>query len=954
VTAVPGSGKTATLTQRVVKLMDSGADPRSICCITFTNKASEEMKERIRDLDPAAKRVWVSTFHRLGVKLLRSYGDRVGLREGFSIYDDDDCKGLMSKVHRMYSAQTEDDAKLTPRDRGTLLNRAGDLRESAKPFDLETEDPRIAMYIRELHDANAVDFSGMLYMTWKILTKCPDIAAKLSKRFEFVMVDEAQDTNDIQYAIAKILASHGNLFMVGDYQQCVHGDEEVSVMVGKEPKTFRVQDLPKTGLIHSYRNGTEIYSPYTRDDSTATSGFRFYMESGAELMVSSRHKMFSSGLKDPHGFVLYLMYRPDKGFRVGISSGKLLYGHRHRHELATKLWVLEVLPDKESALLSETEASLTFGVPTCVFQAENRGINQSRVDRVFGQFGQNGKAVLDHYNLDFDLPLWSAKSYTTRTYSRNNVYLCAHGTKGSQVWLEWTDPGISVEVRKLGVSITKAKASKRIKHRWRCRKFFTNYKQAESFAEKLAAATGSGINERITVEKEHLLLTTASAVKPGCYLPRKTSSGLVLDKVVSVEPISGKFVSLSVETGVFFNRHGILSHNSIFSWRGAKPENLKNFQKDYPGALILELPRNYRSRSEILEKAQNVIRQNPNNDDVELISERGSGGAVKIHRMENEWEEANHIAHLANCYHDQGYKWDDMAVIYRLNKQSQAFEMSLSQNSIPYKTKGGPSFFARKEIKTTLAYMKLLGNPEDSAAFAQAIGNPKRGVGDVLVGKIDLLAKKKGISVMEAAAQVKTGRNSTRGLIDDFDALLEQKREKMKGGTSLMTVVDELVKESGYMGQLRNEAAEEKDGPRSIQRLENLETFIIGIGEFEDANSKPTMDKFLQQIALVQDGDKDKSTDAISLMSMHSAKGLEFPVVFIVGAANNVVPFVLAVDEGRGDEERRLFYVAVTRAKDHLHVSYPESVRKWSSTIEQDPSPFLYEMFGRDPNEEEE
>lgn len=606
VTAVPGSGKTTTLTQRVLKLMDRGVDPRAICCITFTNKASGEMKERIQALDPAAKRVWVSTFHKLGVKLLRSYGKKVGLREGFSVYDEDDCKGLMSKVHRMYGAQTEDDTKLNPKERGMLLNRAGDLRESAKPFDLESEDPRIAMYLRELHDANAVDFSGMLYLTWKILTKFPEIASKLSKRFEFVMVDEAQDTNDIQYAIAKILAAHGNMFMVGDYQQ------------------------------------------------------------------------------------------------------------------------------------------------------------------------------------------------------------------------------------------------------------------------------------------------------------------------------------------------------SIFSWRGAKPENLLNFQKDFPGALILELPRNYRSREEILEKAQNIIRCNPNNDAVTLIAERGAGGAVEISRYENEWDESNNIAHLARIYHDQGYAWSDMAVIYRLNKQSQAFEMSLSQNSIPYKTRGGPSFFARKEIKTTLAYMKLLTNPSDSSAFAQAIGNPKRGIGNVLIGKIDLLAKKEGLGVMEAAAQVKTGRKSTRGLLDDFEGLLEQKRDKMKKGTSLMTVVDELVKESGYMGQLRNEAAEEKDGPRSIQRLENLETFIIGIGEFEEANSKPTLDKFLQQIALVQDGDKDKNSEAVSLMSMHAAKGLEFPVVFIVGVADGVVPFILAVDEGRGDEERRLFYVAITRAKDHLHVSYPELVRKWSSTIEQGPSPFLYEMYGRE------
>ena len=612
VTAVPGSGKTATLTQRVIRLLARGEDPRSVCCITFTNKASAEMKDRILAADPGAKSVWVSTFHKLGVKLLRSYGNRVGLRDGFSIYDDDDCKGLMQKVHRMWAAEQEDeDLKLGPKERGMLMNFAGDLRESAKPFDLENCDPRIGMYIRELHDANAVDFSGMLYLTWKILTKFPRIATKLSKRFKFIMVDEAQDTNDVQYAIAKILAAHGNLFMVGDYDQ------------------------------------------------------------------------------------------------------------------------------------------------------------------------------------------------------------------------------------------------------------------------------------------------------------------------------------------------------SIFSWRGAKPENLKNFQKDFPGALILELPRNYRSRSEILEKAQNVIRMNPNNDDVELISERGEGGGVEIHQYENEWEEANQTSHLMQCYHDKGYKWGDMAVIYRLNKQSQAFEMALSQSSIPYKTKGGPSFFARKEIKTTLAYMKLLTNPADSAAFAQAISYPKRGVGDVLIGKIDILAKKEGINVTDAAAKIRTGRKSTRALLDEFAMLMERKREEMRNGRSLMTVVDELVRESGYMGHLKNEADEEKDGPRSIQRLENLETFVIGIGEFEDANSKPSLEKFLQQIALVQEGDDNRVDDAVSLMSMHSSKGLEFPIVFIVGAAAGVVPFTLAVDEGRGDEERRLFYVAVTRAKDHLHVSYPEQVRKWSSIQEQDASPFMFEMFGRDPNEEE-
>jgi DNA helicase-2/ATP-dependent DNA helicase PcrA len=216
----------------------------------------------------------------------------------------------------------------------------------------------------------------------------------------------------------------------------------------------------------------------------------------------------------------------------------------------------------------------------------------------------------------------------------------------------------------------------------------------------------------------------------------------------------------------------------------------------------------------------------------------------------------------------------------------------------------------------------------------------------VLLGKIDLLAGAEGLSVLEAAARIKTGNQSTRAHLDEFGILLAKKRAEVRNGASLMTVVEGLIKESGYMGHLKNEAAEETEGPRSIQRPENLETFITGIGEFEDANPKPTLEKFLQQIALVQDGDKDQNADAVSMMSMHSAKGLEFPVVFIVGAAAGTIPHILSVNEGREDEERRLFYVAVTRAKDQLHVSYPKMVTKWGRAELQMPSPFLLEMDG--------
>jgi len=602
VTAVPGSGKTSTLTSRVIKLIEKGVSPRAICCITFTNKAAQEMKERVRTLDPNARKVWVSTFHRLCVRILRKYGTEVGLKEGFSIYDDEDSNGVMTKVHRMWAATREENSTLEPHLRRLLLSRVDDLRESAKPFDLDNEDERLSMYLSELKTANAVDFSGMLHLTWKILSKNPEICANLTKRFQFVLVDEAQDTNDIQYAIARLIASHGNIFMVGDYQQ------------------------------------------------------------------------------------------------------------------------------------------------------------------------------------------------------------------------------------------------------------------------------------------------------------------------------------------------------SVYSFRGANPENLNKFLTDYPTAKNIVLPRNYRSRSEILEKARNVIVHNDDAANVQLVSERGAGGSVHIDSYDTEWEETENVVHLMRDYHNQGYKWSDIAVIYRLNKLSQAFEIGLSQAGIPYQTRGGQSFFSRREIKTSLAYLRLLTNPSDSTAFAQAISNPKRGIGDSLIGKIDILARDEDISVSEAAARVKARTKIARSGLDEFLALLDRKRADLRTDRSLMVIADELMKESGYHAQLCQDVEDEKEGPRSLMRLENMEKFVEGIGDFEEGGSKPTLEKFLQQIALVQDGD-NKNPDSVSLLTMHAAKGLEFPVVFVVGANHEIVPHIKSVEENREPEERRLFYVALTRAKDQLRISFPIMRRKWNRMIEMGPSPYLRDML---------
>jgi len=285
-----------------------------------------------------------------------------------------------------------------------------------------------------------------------------------------------------------------------------------------------------------------------------------------------------------------------------------------------------------------------------------------------------------------------------------------------------------------------------------------------------------------------------------------------------------------------------------------------------------------------------------------------------------------------------------MAIIYRLNNLSQAFETALAYQGIPYVVKGGMSFFARKEIKTTLAYLKLLINPADSNAFKRAVTNPKRGVGDVLMGKIDNLAKERGISVTEASRIVKTGSKQAKAKLYEFEKLLDKYRAKLENGEKLAIIGEEITRESGYRAQLKSEADSQRETKPGLALCEeNLDTLFGGIGQYEEETKDPSLSNYLQQISLIEDSDHKKVKNAVNLLTMHSAKGLEWPCVFVVGCSASIIPYPKSVWEKREPEERRLFYVALTRAKDYLRVSFHEWAPRMKSKY-QDPSPYFRDM----------
>ncbi|MHA2279377.1 MAG: ATP-dependent helicase [Promethearchaeota archaeon] len=589
VTAVPGSGKTRVLTSRAIALVkERDILPRNILCLTFTNKAANEMKERVAaSLGSSAGQIWISTFHRLCLAILRKHGSLIDLPSNFSVYAAKEQDELMTKLARMHEYDPISKYSIQK-----LTKAINDFREDIVDFEQHLQELNplevaiVKDYQETLDELNAVDFSGMLYKAWLILKENPAVCKAMANRFKFVLVDEFQDTNHVQYDILQRIAIHQNLFVVGDFQQC------------------------------------------------------------------------------------------------------------------------------------------------------------------------------------------------------------------------------------------------------------------------------------------------------------------------------------------------------IYEWRGAKPENLKKFTKDFPSSSHIILPRNYRSTTPILRAAQNLIRNNYDARDVELHSDRGQGPNVRVSPFVDAEQEATIIAHnIQDLRHSHGYQWKDFAILYRANSLSRSPEMALRNRSMPYCIVGGFSFFDRMEIKTALSYLSLLVNPYDSINFARAVMNPKRGIGNDTIGKLEKLAETGSDPILNVCRTAKIPGMSSRAKtnLSKFVDLVDWYKSR-EGKIPLSTIAENLLKESGFYDQVK---AIDKSEDNEKTRSENLDELIAGIAEFEERRSQPSVANYLQSIQLLtNDLQEEDEEDAIKLLTMHSAKGLEWPCVYVIGVERGRVPHAKAEAEGSTNEERRLLYVAMTRAKDYLHLTYCQTRRK--------------------------
>jgi DNA helicase-2/ATP-dependent DNA helicase PcrA len=822
------------------------------------------------------------------------------------------------------------------------------------------------LYERDLHRMNAMDFDDLLVRTVNVLELFPEVQARYSAAFRNVLVDEYQDTNHAQYRLLQLIAGeHRNLAVVGDDAQCLVEGTRVTMADGSERpiEEIRVGDLVRSCYGSGDFRAARVTDVFT--SRRADHGMAITTASGRRIVSTAEHTHFAGyrlGLT-PQLHMTYLMRRADKGCRVGVTrtytqaNRQPVIGIQMRcsQEHADAIWAVSVHPSDAHARAAEHELSVRYGLPTIPFVARrgarSNGLvgDQALIDQVFSAVdsGEAGLRVIQDFGLDVEHPHHVPASHEGR---RRNlaITLCADRrgpTPMHRVAMGGRDVDVRDRLLDAGFNVRPARNDS-----WRLETCFSDFEDAVRYADRVAACTpvstryAACFGTRQPGMKNSLPFMPASSIRPGMVMFTEDGGYDVVEKVESVV-LDRPVYDINVEETHNFIAEGLITHNSIYGFRGADIRNILDFEDDYKDAHVVRLEQNYRSTQTILDVANAVISHNRAQKPKSLWTEVGEGDPVKVRELDDEHAEARFVVGEIERLVDEGVSRAEIAVFYRMNSQSRVIEDTLVRREIAYQVIGGTKFYERAEIKDAIAYLTVLGNPQDVVSFTRVCNSPKRGIGQTSLSRVIAHADTMGISVWEAAADPAAvpglGTAAVRAFerfMQTMEGLASRAREEVPVGDLL----DAVLHETGYLDALEAERTIEAQG-----RIENLQELVEVAREFDAAaeQGEDTLDVFLQQIALVADADTRQDDEGlITLMTLHNAKGLEYPIVFMVGCEEGVFPHSRSIDEGGLEEERRLCYVGITRAMRDLYLTYARRRAVFGAQSYGLPSRFLAEI----------
>ena len=970
-----GSGKTRVLTTRIAWLLSTGqVSPSGVLAVTFTNKAAKEMLTRLSSMVQVNVRtLWMGTFHGLCNRFLRMHWREAGLPQTFTIMD---TQEQLSLIKRILKQNNIDDEKFPAKQMSWFISSAKEEGLRSNHVEAYDDYTRKQVELYQLYEMTCqregvVDFAELMLRCYEVLSKFEALREHYNTRFRYILVDEFQDTNTLQYKWLRLLAGPNTAVLaVGDDDQCVVKGTRITMADGTEKLVQRVAvgDSVKACVGPNSYRPAQVTKVFYKQVATET--VRLTLASGRVLETTPEHTHFADYLlgQSPQLYFVYLMQKIGVGFRIGTSQTyaqgqkKPMVGFKQRsvQEHADAVWVLSTHATENAARLDEIMLSLKFALPTLPFVArKGKGVNglvhdAALIARVYASFDTVAAAgrLLRDVGLTFDEPHHIPQG---RNSNRKSVIVTLCGDdRGSSVLHRvaafGTDADEAAAVAALGLSVRAAKVGAA---GWRYESAFASYAAALKIARAIKRVVGGRLVERARVAERGLRMMTASSVRPGMVM-MDASIG-ALSPVVTVERVPSKLrdvFDLNIEGVHNFIANGIVTHNSIYGFRGAKVANMQRFEHDFAPAKIIKLEQNYRSQGNILDAANSLIRNNNGRLGKELWTDQGHGEPIRVFQGYSDGEEASFVLDSVKAAMNDGVPLDDIAILYRSNAQSRVFEHGLFNAGIAYRVYGGLRFFERAEVKHAMAYLRLINNPDDDNALLRVVNFPPRGIGAKSIENLQQVATSTGVTLWQAACAGGAGSRAHVAMAQ-FIGLIEGMRIATKG-LALPEVVRHLLDAS----TLKALYAADKDGQDRVENLEELisaaDNFlretggVVHVENFDGtiAESDDPVSAFLAHASLeAGDTQAAEGRAALQMMTVHSSKGLEFDYVFMTGLEEGLFPHDNSLnDDGGLEEERRLMYVAITRARKRLHFSYAQMRMLHGQTRYNVPSRFLDEV----------
>ncbi len=1067
IVAGAGTGKTTVITSRILRLIETKkAKPEEILALTFTDKAAEEMEERVDKLLPFGYvELWISTFHSFCERILKQHGLDIGIstdfrvldqtaswvlvRQNFAKFDLDYYRPLSnpSKFIRVlieHFSRCKDegiypkeylkrsDALRLNLDEGAFGSKAIKSKHKKGLAQYQQEADRIkeianaySMFQKLLLDNNSLDFGDLINYTLKLFKERPKILEKYQGQFKYILVDEFQDTNWSQYELVKFLARpKNNLTVCADDDQCLPGESEIEIfrkgkITKRKIKYIKKTDNILTAVGKGHIGVSKVNKVFKRKKQAKLLTIR--TRKGYKLTVTDNHKMFCLVPRTPKGkyHYAYLMYRRDVGWRIGITDD--LVWRLQIERSADKILAIKAFNTDAEARYYETLWSLKYGIPTSCFQTRDGIIiKENLLKSLYKKIdvGAGVRRLAQDLNIDLNAPHFCLdavnrgqkvrivinlqmcyRKYRSKEHVRKGKTLILNPWIRHRIYLETSNRSTIQKLKAAGFKLGKAKKGMRF-----CLES-DDLKKLGSCAEKLQKLTGGFIESKFNIgvkfnkpmgnrRSSMALVMPAKNLALGHYLPVRTGNEIIYDQIINIKEENKQITvyDLEIDKTHNFIADGIVVHNSIYQWRGASFNNVLQFRKDYPKAKEIVLTDNYRSSQNILDMAHQFIQfNNPNrleyqiNQVVEIAKEakekgmdlRGfkkinkklkatkkNKGVIGYLHYKTSSEELfgviNKIKEILKK--DEKARLNDFAVLTRTNETANVFARAMERAGIPCQFLACRGLYTKPIILDIIAFFKLLTNYYENSAVYRILNLPCLNIPFEDLSKITQRSSQQGQSIYETLQQLSlipglSGKTATE--ITFMLGLIQKQMARIKDH-GLSEIFVDFLKNSGYLDYL----ATKENETISKENLRLINLFYDKIKDFEEREIDPCLTNFVEQLDMeLESGDQgslkfdpESGPETIKIMTIHSAKGLEFKYVFLVGLVDKRFPTIerknlIEIPQSlvkevmpKGDihlqEERRLFYVGMTRAKNGLFFTLADN---YGGMRKKKPSRFLQE-----------